>query len=339
MNATTVALPLTASDGAPVPAGSMTEALSGGLASRWRRRFFRTVRLAAASGLLSAGAYLGQRTLNTVESDQAYLNASIIALRAPIGGRLQMDAIEPGAPLAEGAAVFRVENLRFGNLEAMSQLNWVRDSVDRLHAELTDAELRLTRQEQIFKHHEKLFTEKLISQLEYLEQETKVALCQTAVGYKKDQLRAAQERVREIEHHLELQKEAPVSMPFAGVVWAVRQRDGGEVTAHESVVQVIDPKRVWVDAFVHEKYAEKFQTGTAVVVRTLDGRETWKGIVEFVRAGAGRIEPDSSVALPPCDLKRRRVAVRVNLNQPPPFAASEFLGVGRSVVVSLAQHD
>ena len=87
-------------------AGSITEALAGSLASRWRRGFFRGVRLLSAGGLLSAAAYLGQQNLNKVESDQAFINAPVTPLRAPIGGQLKTERLEPGVALPAGTALF-----------------------------------------------------------------------------------------------------------------------------------------------------------------------------------------------------------------------------------------
>lgn len=320
-------------------AGSVTEALSGVLQSRGRRLLFRGVRLLLAGGLGLGATYLAQRQLTEVRSDQAFLNAPITALRASIAGQLQMEPLEPGAAVRCGQLLFRVENPRFGNLEAMSQLNWVQELVDRLRVESIEAELRHTKQEQIFQHHAALFREKLVSRLEYLEEESKAALCQAAMTQKRDQLRAAEARRREVDQHLALQKQAVTTMPFDGVVWAVRAQQGGEVNAQEPVLHVFDPKRAWVDAFLHEKHADKFQAGTAVLIRTVDGRETWRGRVDSVRAGVGRMDPESCVAVPAGDLSRRRIAVRVKLDSPPPFNASQFFGVGRSVVVTLADHE
>ena len=320
-------------------AGSITEALSGVLQSRGRRLLFRGVRLLLAGGLGLGAAYLAQRQLTEVRSDQAFLNAPITALRASIGGQLQMEPLEPGAAVRCGQLLFRVENPRFGNLEAMSQLNWIQELVDRLRAESIEAELRHTKQEQIFQHHAALFREKLVSRLEYLEEESKVALCQSTMTQKREQLRAAEARRCDVERHLALQQQAVATMPFDGVVWAVRAQQGGEVSAQETVLQILDPKRAWVDAFLHEKHADKFQAGTPVLIRTVDGRETWRGRVDSVRAGVGRLDPESCVAVPAGDLCRRRIAVRVKLDSPPPFGASQFFGVGRSVVVSLADHE
>jgi multidrug resistance efflux pump len=277
--------------------------------------------------------------LTEVTSDQAFLNAPITALRASIGGQLQLAPLEPGTVVRCGQVLFRVENPRFGNLEAMSQLNWIQELVDRLRVESTEAELRHTKQEQIFQHYAALFREQLVSRIEYLEEESKVALCESTKTHKREQLRSAEARCRELEQHLALQKQAVTTMPFDGVIWAIRAQQGGEVSAQETVLHVLDPQRAWVDAFLHEKHADKFQSGIAVRIRTLDGRETWRGHVDSVRAGVGRMDPENSVAVPAGDLSRRRIAVRVKLDSVPPFDASQFFGVGRSVVVSLAEHE
>jgi multidrug resistance efflux pump len=335
MNATNISVALVQAGRAKSMGPSTTEALAASLSSRWRRWLFRGVRLSSASGLAMAAVYFGQQTLTRVESDQAYINGMITPQRAPIGGHLKLESLELGALVQSGTVLFQIENPRFGNLEAMSQLNWIRELVDRLRAEVADTELRHAKQEQIFQHYEALFRDKLISKLEFIEQESKVAICSAALDQKKGQLRSAETRVREIEQHLALQKQASVAMPFDGVIWSVRVQNGSEIDAHETVLHLINPARLWVDAFVHEKHADKFRVGTRVLVRTVDGKDVWNGQVESVRAGVGRMDPESCVAAPPVELSRRRVAVRVKLDAPPPFTASQFFGVGRSVVVSL----
>jgi hypothetical protein len=89
MNATNIPLALVQ----PERTAGMTEALAASLASRWRRWLFRGVRLSSAGGLALAAVYFGRQTLTKVESDQAYLNATITALRAPIAGQLQLEPL------------------------------------------------------------------------------------------------------------------------------------------------------------------------------------------------------------------------------------------------------
>lgn len=327
----------------PGPSGpdadGVTEALAGVQQSRGRRLLFRGVRLLLAGGLGIGAARLVQRQWTEVDSDQAFLNAPITALKAPIGGQLQLEPLGPGVAVRQGQVLFRIENPRFGNLEVMSQMNWIRELEDRLRSEGADAELRCARQEEIFRHYAALHREKLLPRIEYLEEEAKLALCQSALAQKREQLRATEARRNEWEQHLALQKRAVERMPFDGVIWAIRAQHGGEVGAQETVLQVLDPRRAWVDAFLPERHADRFQAGTAVLIRTVDGRETWRGRVDSVRAGVGRMDPQDSVAVPAGDLSRRRVAVRVRLESPPPFDASQFFGVGRSVVVRLADHE
>jgi len=232
--------------------------------------------------------FVGEKSLTTVESEQAYINASITALRAPIGGELKLEPLEPGTLITCGTPLFRVENPRFGNLETMSQLNWLQELMDRLRVEIAEAELQHLKEEQAFSITKTLFKEKLISQLDYLREETKVLLFQTAVNQKKEQLRAAEARSLEVEKQLDLQKRADVAMPFDGVIWAAKAQDG-QVAAYEPVLQLIDPRHMWVEAFFHEKRAHRFKVGTRVVVRAVDGKETWEGRVESIRAGLDSI--------------------------------------------------
>lgn len=319
--------------------GLITEALQASVSSRWRRGLFRGLRLIGAGGLLWAAALLAQKELTVVSSDQAYLNGPITALRSPIAGLLHFESLEPGMHVCAGATLFRVDNPRFGNVEAMAQLNWTQELTDRLRMETAEAEIRYATQQELFKQHEALFKDKLIPRVEYLTEEAKVALCRVAMNNRKDQLRAAEARSREIEQQLALQKQAITVMPFDGVVWSLRILNGSEVSGYETVLHVLDPRRVWVDAFVHEKHADKFQVGTSVVVRPVDGKENWAGRVESVRAGVGRVDFEQLVAVPASDLTRRRIAVRIKLESAPSFTASEFFGIGRSVKVTLAGHE
>ena len=318
---------------------NVTEAMEASLSSRGRRWFFRGVRMCLAGGLMYAAAILVQHQVTTVSSDQAYINGSITTLRAPIGGELDLQAWEPGAAARAGATLFRVANARFGNVEAMAQLTWINELVERLRVDCAEADLRFAKQMEMFKHHEALFQKGIVSQLAYLEEETKVELCRITMTHRKEQLRAAEARRAETERQVALQKEAVVTMPFDGVVWSVRGQNGNQVGAQESVIHVLDPKRVWVDAFLHEKHAGKLRVGSPVVVRAVDGTESWPGRVESIRAGAGRVDPEHCVALPAADLARRRIAVRVRLEAGNPFSASEFFGVGRSVKVTVANNE
>ena len=228
-------------------------------------------------------------TLTSATSEQAYINAEMTVLRAPIEGQLRLEPVQPGARIVRGATLFRVENPRFGNQEAMAQSNWLRELTGRLQAEADEAAVRCQQQEQVYRLHEKMHEEKLISRLAFLEEETKLALARTALTNKLVQARQAEARAREVERQVELQKEAMVQMPFDGVAWTIPAKSGAQLAAHEPVLQVIDPRRIRVDAFFHEKYAPKLRVGARVTIRALDGGDHWPGRVESVRGGVGRI--------------------------------------------------
>src|SRR5207247_4483751 len=161
------------------------------------------------------------------------------------------------------------------------------------------------------RHHEALFKEQLISRLAYLEEETKATLTLTIMANKQAQLQQALTRASEVERQVALQKEAAVTMPTDGVVWNVPLQNGGHVSSHDTVMQIIDPKRIWVDALFAERHMDKLQIGTLVGVRTRDGKQTWTGPVESMHGGTGRMAQERTAPAGLGESARRRVAVRV----------------------------
>ena len=304
-----------------------------------RRLFFRCARVVLTGALLAGAGVYARHAFLSATSEQAYINGEMTVLRAPIEGQLRLEQVQPGALIRGGATLFRIENSRFGNQEAMAQWNWLRELTGRLQAEAEEAAVHCRQQEQVYRLHEKLHEQKLISQLAFIEEETKLALAQTALTTKQAQARQAEARMREVERQVELQKEAMVQMPFDGVAWTIPASTGAQISAHEPILQVIDPRRIWVEAFFHERHAPKLRVGARVTVRALNGPETWLGRVESVRAGVGRIAFENFTAGLPGDFTRHRVAVRVAMESNNPYEASQFFGVGRSVVVGLDEHE
>ena len=165
-----------------------------------RRLFFRCARLMLTGAVLAGVGAYARHTFNSATSEQAYINAEMTVLRAPIEGQLRLEPVQPGARIVQGATLFRVENPRFGNQEAMAQSNWLRELTERLQAEAGEAAVRCQKQEQVYRLHEKLHEEKLISRLGFLEEETKLALARTALSTKQVQARQAEARTRDVEH-------------------------------------------------------------------------------------------------------------------------------------------
>jgi multidrug resistance efflux pump len=300
-----------------------------------RQSLFRCVRLLVAGTLTcGAGSYFWN-VVTQVSSEQAVVTTDILALRSPIEGQLRLPDVTPGAELASGASAFQVTNERVGNKEVSSQLNWARQQVERLQGELAEAAVHLEKQEAIFAHHQKLYEQKVTAMLEFLNEEARLAAVRASWSNKQVQLRQAESRTLELDQQVALQRQAAVPMPFAGIIWAVAARDGAPVAANETVLRVFDPRRVWVEAFVHEKHADKFSVGTPLFIRTIDGKMLWNGRVEAVRGRGGPSTMDNVVSVMPAEPPPGRMAVRVKMERMNPFTAREFYGVGRSVIVSL----
>jgi hypothetical protein len=127
-------------------------------------------------------------------------------------------------------------------------------------------------------------------------------------------------------------------MPIDGVVWSVAGKMGEQLEANKPVLEVINPAHVWVDAFFPERFAEALRPGLRASISPVDGSASWSGELQSVRAGVGRLAFDTAVAVPPPELAKRQVAVRVGGNWKQPYGASEFYGVGRTVQVAFGQN-
>ena len=300
-----------------------------------RRSFFRTFRLLLAASLLGALGFFGWRALTVVVSDQAYINAEIIPLRAPIAGALHMKNIAPGGIVDAGTPLLQIDNPQFANTPMASELNRMQETIERLRAECDEAEARLPKLEQIYQRAATMNREKLMSPVQFLEEEVKVTTARASASKRREQLDLSEKRHAALDKQAAALQSMTVNAPFDGVVWAAPAQDGAFVQPHETALQLIDPKQVWVDAYLPERHAGKFSVGMPVTVRLLDDQRQLQGRVESVRGGVGRVPVGNSGAVAPGEFAQRRIAIRVRLESANPFPASEFYGVGRSVALEL----
>jgi multidrug resistance efflux pump len=128
-------------------------------------------------------------------------------------------------------------------------------------------------------------------------------------------------------------------MPFEGIAWSAPAKNGSQLALNETVVEVINPQHMWIDAYFNERHAGKLSIGAEVNIETPRGEKIGRGTVESVRAGVGRIPFDGVAAVSPSEYITKRIAVRVRLEARTPFDASQFFGVGRSVVVTLGAYE
>jgi multidrug resistance efflux pump len=289
--------------------------------------------------LVSAAALYARSVITTVRSTEAWFNAEITALRAPIAGEVRIEGVVLGQPMRKGQTLFTIENSRFGNEQVMSQMNWISDLADRLKAESQEAEIRYEKQAEITRLHEKMFADQVLPRLDLLEQQNTLALYGAVMTNKFVLEKKAAGRVEELSRQVELQRSATIQMPFDGAAWSMPAREGGQVAAHEKVIEVIDARRVWVDAFFHERHGAKLSVGREVQVQTEEGKLLGRGIIESIRGGVGRIPLEGALAVLPNEFRRNRVAVHVRLESEAPFNAGQFFGVGRSVIVTLGTHE
>jgi hypothetical protein len=133
-----------------------------------------------------------------------------------------------------------------------------------------------------------------------------------------------------------------IKMPFAGVVWSVLTKDGELVQKEDGIIQVISPNDIWVDAFFREKCWNELKIGRRVKVKLLDSDKSWEGKIILVRAGVNRVNEefdpvqlDSDFAVPPSVTFKRLVDARIEVQWDDYFSTEDFLGIGRSVVVTL----
>lgn len=150
------------------------------------------------------------------------------------------------------------------------------------------------------------------------------------------------QELNRVNDQLQLQKRAILKITQSGVVWSGENRfiSGGYVSTGDTVVTLIDCQRLWIDTFLPERQADKLAIGMVAKVRLLSDpkHRLLSGRIQTIRSGVGRVVTGDQVAVPPPELIRRNLAVRVVLDTPEEFTSDEFCGVGRSVAVTF-RHD
>jgi multidrug resistance efflux pump len=245
-----------------------------------------------------------------------------------------MESLRPGAALKKGDVLFKVVNPRFGDRETAAQSQTLANLVETLQGELSAAQESLLLLGAARDRSARMYRSQLVARAQMEEDETRLKIGQRLVESKSAQLVRCQARAREMAAQLDLQKESVVCLPVDGVVWSVAGKMGEQFEANKPVLEIINPARLWVDAFFPERFAEALRPGLKASISPVDGSSSWSGELQSVRAGVGRLAYDTTVAVPPPELAKRQVAVRVGGDWKQPYGASEFYGVGRSVQVA-----
>jgi multidrug resistance efflux pump len=155
------------------------------------------------------------------------------------------------------------------------------------------------------------------------------------------ELAASQEEAGTLQAELQQQRRARLLAPVDGAVWAIDANGGDSVGQNGAVLQIIDCRAPWVDAFLKESEVDRVQPGQKVRVKALQSGAQWTGEVDTVRSGTGRVSIGQYVVDPPPEVMRRQLPVRVatariRIDWPQPLSPRDFCGAGASVSVHLA---
>ena len=298
-----------------------------------RQLTFRCARLTIAAGLISCAVLYARSTITTVRSEQAFINAEITPIRAPIAGELRLNEVVSGRRIAKGTELFTVTNDRFGNEQVASQMNWVTELAQRSRAEANEAAVRLRQQQTRTALHEQMFADGILPRIELVEEQSKLAMAATVLTNKLELAQKAEERLQELKQQVRLQESATVRMPFDSIGWSTLAKNSAQVALNETLIEVFHPERIWIDAFFHQRHAERLAIGRSVTVETMHGEALGRGTIEWVRGGVGRIPYDGVTAVQRAEHAPNRIAVRVRLETGTQFEPSQFCGVGLNVVV------
>lgn len=128
-------------------------------------------------------------------------------------------------------------------------------------------------------------------------------------------IKAAQAELMQAKADVKRQKTVVVKAPTNGVIWRLNAQSGKFVQQGESIGQVLDCSRRWVDVFVEEQAVRSLHPGTPATIELYgSGSTVLQGRVSLVRSGLGRLAAGEDVAVPINSNVPRDSQVRVELD-------------------------
>ena len=135
----------------------------------------------------------------------------------------------------------------------------------------------------------------------------------------KQQQRNLEKQIQSIQSQLSItskellfQQNVRVLAPTTGLVWSIDSQPQEIVEANKPIIQLLNCQNLWVEAFINETDANKLVVGQEAQINLNNSSNVpWKGRVETIRAGTGRIEVGQYVVEPPPEIARRQLPVRV----------------------------
>lgn len=141
--------------------------------------------------------------------------------------------------------------------------------------------------------------------------------------------------------HIANQQLSKMYSALNGVIWSIDSETGSTVEDGKPVLNIMDCSDRWVDAFFDESDAGALHKGLKVGI-TLDSNPKirWVGTIKTIRAGSGRVTVGDTLVMPPPEIARRQLPVkvvtaRIQVQWKKTPHASDFCLAGRSVTVRL----
>ena len=154
-----------------------------------------------------------------------------------------------------------------------------------------------------------------------------------------EQIQSIQSELLVTSEELQVQQNVSITAPTTGVIWSIDSQPQEMVEANQPIIQLLNCQNLWIDAFIQETDANKLVIGQKAEIN-LDGSTDigWKGQVETIRAGVGRVEVGQYVVQPPPEIARRQLptrvaAVRIKVDWQKTFKPGDFCFAGRNVDV------
>jgi multidrug resistance efflux pump len=126
------------------------------------------------------------------------------------------------------------------------------------------------------------------------------------------QIQSTQSQLSTTSKELKVQQNVSVLAPKTGVIWSIDSQSQEIVEANKSIIKLLNCQNLWIDAFINEADSNKLIIGQKAEINLSNSNNIqWKGQVETIRSGTGRIEVGQYVVEPPPEISRRQIPVRV----------------------------
>ncbi len=282
--------------------------------------------------------FIGRQALY-VTSQEAYIGASIQNLFSAINGELVMSSLEPGQSFAQEEKLFLVKNARIGKLAIFSDYHNLQHQMDIIQMDVERNDIYIDQYEKEWERNNYLNQLGGVSDQQVENLRHKLSALRSENKNKLEQLHHLRKSIKDVREQLDLNHQSAVFMPFDGVIWNVFKKQGDVVKEGDIVMQVINARKMWVDAFFSEKDASYVFPGQTTQVFSGEKKLIGEGKIVFVRQGEffkeGMDMFYDSLSRPQKEGDSPFILARITLKSEQAFTAQEFYGYGKKVTVRI----